>query len=231
MQLILQTQKMGNAAVIRCKGRLVTGDEIRALQMEVENLTPSTKQIALQLAEVNFIDSGALGALVRLFGVLRNTGGDLRLCEVSPFVLQVLQATNLDRVFHLYVSEREAIGASSVRGPHPEDASRPFRARVVCIDTSSDLLAYLRVLLQRSGYDVFTTRQPSDAVIFVKTTQSSIVICGPGMSSNEPALRNFRQSAPNVPLLMLPLDFSTAEASHAGMDLVKRVQTLLNAPG
>lgn len=228
MQLVLQTQKMGNVAVIRCKGRLVTGEEVRALQQEFEKLAPAWKQIVLHMAEVNFIDSGGLGALVRVFGVLQNTGGHLRLCEVSPFVLQVLKATNLDRVFHLYVSETEAVGASAMRGPHTEDTSRVSRTSVVCIDTSSDLLAYVRVLLQRSGYDVFTTRHPTDASIFIRVAKPSVVIFGPGIQSNSSAIEDFRISISNIPLLTLPSDFATTEASQAGMDLVNRIQSLLN---
>jgi len=48
MQLTLQTQKFGDIAVIQCKGRIVVGAEISALQLELETLTRLTKKVVLQ---------------------------------------------------------------------------------------------------------------------------------------------------------------------------------------
>ncbi len=227
MQLTLQSQKVGEVVVVRCRGRIVSGDEVRFLQLELEKLTDLSKKVVLQLAEVTYLDSGGLGALVRIFGVLRAAGGDLKLCEVSPFVVQVLQATNLLNVFHPCASEKEAIEAFSARPKFSAEPPQTSDTRVVCLDTSLDLLAYLKVMLQRSGYEVFTTRYPSDAVALVIGTSPRVIVCGPGMQSNESLLEKFRQSAPNVQLLHLPSNFSTSEADHAGSDLVNRIRSLL----
>ena len=170
VQLILQNQKIGDIVVVRCQGRIVAGVEISSLQLELDTLTRLMKKVVLQLAEVSFIDSAGLGALVRLLGVLRANGGDLKLCQLSPFLLQVLSVTNLLGIFPSYASEREAIQAFSEGPQSLEAASGASRTRIVCTDTSSDLLAYLSALLKRSGYEVFTTRQPSDAIMFVRVT-------------------------------------------------------------
>jgi len=227
MQLILQSRMVGDVVIIHCQGRIISGDEVRTLQREVEKLTRVAKRVVLQLAEASYIDTGGLGALVRLFGVLRADGGDLKLCQLSPFVLQVLRATNLFGVLHTYASEREAIEAFS-GGPAPvEKTSQASRTRIVCIDSSSDLLAYLNALLKQAGYEVFTTRYPSDAMILVGATRPGVVIYGPGMPSSDSAIEKFRHSVPNVQVLLLPSDFSTAEASQAGTELVDRVRSAL----
>jgi anti-anti-sigma factor len=226
MQLSLQNRKTGDVTIVVCRGRIVTGDEVRFLQLELDKLAYATKNIVLQLTEVSFIDSSGLGALVRAYGVLRNAGGDLKLCELPPFLLQVLQVTNLTSVFHTYPSEREAIEAFSERRPR-EEAPKKSATRVVCIDTSQDLLAYLSALLKRSGYEVFTTRYPSEASVLVGATKSGLVICGPGMRTNQPAIERFRQIGPNVQLLLLDSDFSTTEASQAGVNLINHVRSLL----
>ena len=82
-------------------------------------------------------------------------------------------------------------------------------------------------MLQRSGYEVFTTRYASDAVALVIGTNPRVVVCGPGLQANESLIEKFRQSAPNVHLLHLPSDFSTSEADQAGVDLVSRIRSLL----
>src|ERR1700733_12637934 len=99
MQLSLQSQTVGDVVVIGCHGRIVSGDESRALQAEIDKLTALTKNVVLQLSDVTYVDSGGLGALVRILGVLRAARGDLKVCQLSPFVEQVLQATNLLKVF------------------------------------------------------------------------------------------------------------------------------------
>jgi hypothetical protein len=48
-----------------------------------------------------------------------------------------------------------------------------------------------------------------------------------GLPTAEAALEKFRQSGPNVQILLLPSGFSTADAGQAGVDLVNRVQSLL----
>ena len=77
MQLKLQNERIGNVAVIRCDGRIVTGDEVQALQIEVEKLTLDTKDVVLNLEHVDYLDSGGLGALVRLTRVLRRQHGGM----------------------------------------------------------------------------------------------------------------------------------------------------------
>lgn len=227
MQLILQGQSAGDAIVVRCRGRIVSGDEARFLQSEIEKLTTQTKNVVLQLAEVTYIDSGGLGSLVRLLGVLRAARGDLKLCQVPPFVLQVLKATNLLTVFYPFASEKEAIEAFSARPQAVEEKFQASNNRIICLDSSLDLLAYLKVLLQRSGYQVFATQVPSDAAALAMGARSSFVICGPAMHANEAAVAKIRQSAPNVQLLQLPPDFSTSEADQAGPELVNRLRSLL----
>jgi anti-sigma B factor antagonist len=230
IQLTVQGENVGDVVVLRCQGRIVSGEAARLLQSEVEALTRETKKVILQLAEVSYIDSGGLGALVRLRGVLQAARGDLKLCQLSSFVTQVLQATNLLSVFHSYASEKDAIAAFSAR---PQIVKETFDAssnRVVCLDPSLDLLAYLKALLKRSGYHVFTTQYPSDAVTLAAGARSSIVICGPGARAHETVMAKFHQSASKVQVLHLPADFSTSDADRAGPELVNRVRSLL-APG
>ena len=132
-------------------------------------------------------------------------------------------------MFHTYESEKEAIEAFSWALAPPEKTSGTPATRIVCIDGSNDLLAYLNVLLKRAGYEVFTTKYLSDAMILIRATKPRIVIYGSGMQTSESAIEKFRETVPNVQVLLLPADFSTAEASQAGTELVDRVRSVLTA--
>jgi anti-anti-sigma factor len=228
MRLTLHSQLMEHVVVIRCQGRIVAGAEVDALQAEMDKHAEIRKKVVLHLAEVAYIDSSGLGALVRAFGVLRAAGGSLQLCQVSPSVLQVLEVTKLLSVLPTHATESEAIEACYGRSPH--EAAQASRTRIVCIDASKDLLAYVRVLLTRSGYEVHTAANLPDAKILVSAMRPQMVIYGAGMLGMPmaaAALEKFRQSSPNVRVLQLASDFSTAEAGQAGVDLVNQVRSLL----
>jgi hypothetical protein len=61
--------------------------------------------------------------------------------------------------------------------------------------------------------------------------QSSIVICGPAMRTNEAAVAKLRQIHSKVQILHVPPDFSTSDAEKAGPELLNRVRSLLAPPG
>src|SRR5262249_32335748 len=152
-----------------------------------------TKKFVLQLAGVAYVDSGGLGALVRLLGRLRAARGDLKLCELSPLLVQVFEATNLKGLFDTYGGEAEAIAAFSRRPQTFAQDSADSRPRVICVDTSGDLLAYLSALLKRCKYEVYTAKLLSDAATLVRSTHPQLAVCGPSTQESFVAFEKFRQ--------------------------------------
>ncbi|HTA44106.1 MAG TPA: STAS domain-containing protein [Bryobacteraceae bacterium] len=235
MPLTFESQVIDKVVVIRCKGRIALGPEVSELEAEVDRHTridgSSTfriKLVVLQLEETDFVDSSGLGTLVRLFGILRAAGGGLKICQLSPRVLKVLQMTNLLAVFPAYTSEAQAIEAFSSAPRSPNEKPDLSKIRIVCLDTSKDLLAGLTALLTRSGYEVMSTRYIGEAVTLVKVTRPKVVICGPGIAvvpGSAAVIENLK-SGGKLDVITLPSDFYTAEAGQAGQDLVAQVQSL-----
>ncbi|SRR5713101_3390626 len=228
MQLDLQHQFCGDVVVIRCSGRIVAGDEAQSLQRECEKHALETKKFVLQLREVNFLDSGGLGALVRLLGSLRAHRGDLKLCQLSPFLLKVFTTANLAAIFHTYASEKEAIDAFSQRQHQPPGSLHPSKPKILCVEDSAELLAYLSALLKQSGFEVFTTKNLGDATTFIRATKPAMVICGPAAQANRSMLDTFRNAHSNVEFLLLPPYFVATDAGEASSALVSQIQTLFN---
>jgi anti-anti-sigma factor len=230
VHLTLESQRVSGIAIIRCQGRIVVGEEIRSLQLEVEKHHLETRKYVLQLREVTYVDSGGLGALVRLLGTLRAHQGDLKLCDVSPFVQSVLEATKLAGVFHICENERDALTAFGQRPAPREPHFWSTDTKVLCIDPSSDLLAYMTAVLKRAGFEVKTARYLADASTLLTTMKPRAIVCGPGVQCTGPAFEKFRRLDARTLFLMLPSDFHTSHASDAGADLVNRLQSLLE-PG
>lgn len=65
----------------------------------------------VDLSEVSFVDSTALGVLVSGVKRLRSAGGDLRLVVTQPRISKVFEITGLTDVFHIYATAEEAVRA------------------------------------------------------------------------------------------------------------------------
>src|SRR5579862_2981787 len=112
MQLKLTKRTVDGILVIQCNGRIVFGEESALLRDEVKKaVTDGNKKIVLNLAEVNYIDSGGLGTLVSLHTTAHNGGVTIRLANLTKRVGDLLQVTKLLTVFAVYNSEYEALEA------------------------------------------------------------------------------------------------------------------------
>jgi len=112
MQLKLTRRTVDGILALECNGRIVFGDESALLRDEVKGaIANGAKRIVLNLAEVNYIDSGGLGTLVALHTTAHNAGGAIKLANLTKRVGDLLQVTKLLTVFEVYNSEYEALEA------------------------------------------------------------------------------------------------------------------------
>ncbi len=99
-------------AVESMDGRIVLGEESTALREKVKTLLGSgKKKIVLDMANVSYIDSSGLGALVASHTSARAQGATLKLCNLGTKFQEILQVTKLVTVFEVYPSEAAAIAS------------------------------------------------------------------------------------------------------------------------
>jgi len=72
-----------------------------------------------------------------------------RLCNVPEHVRKVLDMTRLTTIFDTHESEEKALAAFYGSGARAE-APVPTGRSILCIDSNTDVLAYLRELLRLS---------------------------------------------------------------------------------
>ena len=117
MDLIIMNKQIGDVSVVTLKGRIVLGEESSAVRERVKNLvTDGKKKIVLNMANVTYIDSAGLGALVAAHISAKNQGTTLHLSDLGNKFHEVLQLTRLLTVFSVYPTEAEAVrsfGATS----------------------------------------------------------------------------------------------------------------------
>jgi anti-sigma B factor antagonist len=109
MQLQLVTRLKEGVLVVDCSGRIVFGEESILLRDTIKELIRQNNHIVLNLAGTNYIDSGGLGTLVALFTTARNSGGAIKLANLTRRVGDLLQVTKLLTVFDVFDSELKAV--------------------------------------------------------------------------------------------------------------------------
>jgi anti-anti-sigma factor len=84
---------------VKCHGKLVS-DTAGELKEVVKPLIPQGGHIVVDLGDVNFLDSSALGALVGLKASAINQGYcKLELANITPRIVDLLRITNLTQMF------------------------------------------------------------------------------------------------------------------------------------
>jgi anti-sigma B factor antagonist len=63
--------------------------------------------IALNLAQVTYLDSGALNVMIYSQNVLSKLGGRLVIIEPNEYVYDVLNVVGFDKLINIYSSEKE----------------------------------------------------------------------------------------------------------------------------
>jgi anti-anti-sigma factor len=98
--LNIDVEKTGDVAVVRCSGRIVRGEEVRALRNAVVSQKDG-RILVLDLSDVESVDAGGLTTLLSLHQWAGSRGVQLKLVNPSHFVNEMFTRTKLDRVFDI----------------------------------------------------------------------------------------------------------------------------------
>jgi anti-sigma B factor antagonist len=93
-ELKLEVVKAPEETLVRCIGKL-TLTSYGALQTTVRGLIPETKRLVLDLAEVTFLDSSGLGALVSVYFSAKKQQCQLKLINAGQQGQDLLRITHL----------------------------------------------------------------------------------------------------------------------------------------
>jgi anti-sigma B factor antagonist len=99
-------------AILDLAGALTVGDAATVLRTTLREIISSGRSnVVLNLAEVDYIDSTGLGAMVVCFTSLRKSGGRLVLLSLNRRHLELLLLTKLSTVFEIFDDEQNAVNS------------------------------------------------------------------------------------------------------------------------
>lgn len=94
---------------------LIDGISANELRREVNDaLADGVKTILIDLQDVTFMNSSAIGSLVATLKSVRGEGGTLSLCSLSDQVRIIFELTKMDNIFDIYANSHEFMQRNSI---------------------------------------------------------------------------------------------------------------------
>jgi len=112
MALDIQQRECEGIAILDLNGRITMGPEATALRAIVTDLSAvGTRNLVLNMAGADYIDSTGLGALVMCVTSLRKSGGNVKLLHLNRRNIELLVMTKLATVFEIFTDEQDAVNS------------------------------------------------------------------------------------------------------------------------
>ena len=102
-------QLEGNAVIFDVSGKIMGGEEATMFHGKIhEYINRNKKNVVVDLAKVDWINSVGLGMLISALTTVKNSGGRLVLANITR-IESILSITRLISVFEHYDSREEAV--------------------------------------------------------------------------------------------------------------------------
>ena len=113
----MKTRDVGDVSILTPKGYLTGGNETEELEQAIKALVDkSNKNLVINLAETQHLNSTALGVLISAHSNYVRRGGQMKLCSVDKRIENIFVITKLSLVFDVYPGEEQAIASFAERG-------------------------------------------------------------------------------------------------------------------
>ena len=106
----ISERTIGKATVLDVTGHMTMGDSISEFRNRIDGLVARAQnRIVINLGGVGYVDSAGLGELVAARTTVSNSGGQIRLVNLTQKIDQLLIVTKLSTVFEICPNEHEAL--------------------------------------------------------------------------------------------------------------------------
>ncbi len=126
MDLSLVTRTQGARTVVEVGGEIDVYTAPQLRERVVELVADGQVDLVLDLSGVEFLDSTGLGVLVGALNRVRAQDGSLALVLTQERILKIFEITGLRKVFPIFATVDEAVGASRLT-PDGHRRARPRR--------------------------------------------------------------------------------------------------------
>jgi stage II sporulation protein AA (anti-sigma F factor antagonist) len=101
--------------LVRLSGELDhhTADELRTKIIDILE-SEHIHHIVLNLQDLSFMDSSGLGVILGRYKQIKNSGGEMVVCSISPSVQRLFEMSGLFKIIRLEQTEQNALATLGV---------------------------------------------------------------------------------------------------------------------
>ena len=108
MEVVIR--EVGKVVILGFNGRITLGEGSQILRDTISwQVSLGRRKIVLNLGDVTYIDSSGIQEMVSSFVKVTNSGGALKLSNLTKRTLDLLQTTKLYTVFEVHNIEADAV--------------------------------------------------------------------------------------------------------------------------
>lgn len=111
MSLEITSSEREEIVILHMKGRLTVGDASILRDKVTELIAAGKLKLILNLAQVDYIDSTGLGAMVICYTSMKKAGGVLKLVNLNKRNIELLVLTKLHSIFEVFSEEQDAVNS------------------------------------------------------------------------------------------------------------------------
>jgi anti-sigma B factor antagonist len=104
-------ERLDDVVVVSVDDGILDASNVKRFKQEWIPALESRTRVVLDLGAVQFIDSSGLGAILSCYRQLRSSGGDLKLCGMTPPVRALFELVRMHRIFDTYATFEEAVAS------------------------------------------------------------------------------------------------------------------------
>jgi stage II sporulation protein AA (anti-sigma F factor antagonist) len=110
MTLAIESKVVGNFVFVRLNGEL-DHHAVERLRDEIEKELEAThhRGLVLSFRGIDFMDSSGLGLILGRYRSVKERGGKMAICEVSPPLKKLFELSGILKIIPLFESEEEAV--------------------------------------------------------------------------------------------------------------------------
>jgi len=112
MAFEIEEREREGVKILDVRGKLVLGGAASEIREKLRGLQAAgVRQVVLNLADCEYVDSSGLGALVMAATGMQRAGGGLKLLNLNKRNLELMVVTKLTTVFEMFNDEMDAVNS------------------------------------------------------------------------------------------------------------------------
>jgi len=109
--MLLTVDPIQNVAVVTVNLEEFDASNADEFKRQMAPVLQASPRVVLDLNRVKFVDSSGCGAILSCLKNLTSTGGDLKLCRITPRVRTTFELIRLHRICEIFDTREEAVAA------------------------------------------------------------------------------------------------------------------------